>query len=209
MNPISTFVITVLLSLTVSLPAQEKPAPGSKVPDPAEFSDLLREKAPAPSEVETSPRAVVKIPPRAKAEASGDVLEVDRVLAEARMKLRLIVEESATGADEVRNVFDETLEFITLRLQDLKERDAEDEAAAKKQPARGESAPVAEKVDDAASPSPGVEAPAEPGNSAPKLPPAGKGAGSRASFLLQMVERLRALADELEAEAGSSESVED
>lgn len=199
-NHISMFVLTGILSVAVALPAQEELTQGSKAPDSEDFSDLLRGKVSVGG-------SEVKDPLRPNVEPSGEALEVDRVLAEARMKLRLIVEESATGADEVRNVFDETLKFITLRLQDLKEKNAGEDAAAKEQEAKEAAVPVVQKVADSTSRPPRVEVPAVPDISVEKPSAAGKVAEPQTNFLLRLAGRLRAIADELEA--SSRDLVED
>ena len=186
MDKVIKLIPAVLLTVTISLPAQDKPARGSRAPDPAAFND---------------PHKGVK-PARATRDTSADVMEIDRVLAEARMHLSRIAEESATCSREAQDVFDEAIELITIRLRDLKKKSRKDDAAGKV-PAAEAGGPAVKKTADPVVEPPRAEAPVPsevlPGE---QVSP-GKVAGPRASLMFRWAQRLRTFADELEAEANS------
>lgn len=219
MEKVITLIFAVLLSVTVSLSAQEKSVTGSRAPNPAAFNDLLKEVKPAGPKAVNSSRSAARpkpiqlksapAPKTAKAAIQEDALEIDRVLAEARMHLSRIREESTE--EEARNVFDEAIEFITLRLANLKEKSGK--AEIDKKVSTGKTAtPVAGKSSDDAEQPPRVETKeteVAPGALPEGRSASGKVATSSTSPLLRWAERLRALADELEAETNSSESTED
>lgn len=191
----ATLLFVAVLGATISLSAEEKSGEGSRVPDPAAFKDLLYRGG----DLAAPKKAPLSTPKERPAESHQ---EIDRVLAEARMHLSRIADESKTCAEDARNVFDEAIELIRLRLEGLKKKaDREKKEVGEALPAGKAGAtvvketakPAAEELQDAASVSPAPR-PEERSLAAKVSIP-------RSSQLLRLAGRLRALADELEAEA--------
>lgn len=208
-----TLIFAVLLSSTTSLPAQEKSVAGSKVPNPAAFTDLLKEVKPSgpkavnPSSSAARPRPIERksdpAPKAANVVSEEDAREIERVLAEARMHLARIREESTEEA--ARNVFDEIRAFITARLANLEEKSSKKETASKVSTGKIASSGTGKSTDDVEQPSQ-VEAESVLEVFPEERPASEKVATPSQNWRLRWAEKLRALADELEAEAISSDS---
>jgi len=135
-------MIAVLLSSTMSLSAQEGSQSRSRIPDPKPYADLLKDESkPAVKKVpsvesrpvleskparEKSPAKPAVVAPAATPE---EILEIDRILAEARMHLDEIEKESGDSEEEAQDVFDDFLARITARLRELKLKEAQKQSS--------------------------------------------------------------------------------
>ena len=195
----ATLLFVAILGATISLSAEEKSGEGSRVPDPAAFKDLLYRGG----DLAAPKKAPLSTPKERPAESHQ---EIDRVLAEARMHLSRIADESKTCSEDARNVFDEAIELIRHRLESLKKKPVTGKKAS------GEIVPPVKAeavVKEAAKPDSGQPIEAEsvsPVSGKRERAPGEKAASSRSSRLLRLAGRLRALAEELEAEATPIES---
>ena len=199
MRVTATLLFVAVLGGASSLSAEEKSGKDPRVPDPAAFRDLLY-RGGDPVEPKKAPLS------ESKAMPAESQQEIDRVLSEARMHLSRIADESKTCSEDARNVFDEAIEFIRHRLESLKKKTSTGKKAS------GEIVPPVKAEDvvkEAARPDSGQPIEAEsvsPVSGKRERAPGEKAASSRSSRLLRLAGRLRALAEELEAEATPIES---
>ena len=199
MRVTATLFFVAALGTASSLFAEEKSGEDSRVPNPAAFRDLL-DRGGDPVEAKKAPLS------KSKAMSAESQQEIDRVFSEARMHLSRIAGESKTCAEDARNVFDEAIELIRHRLESLKKKAVTGKKSSSEilPPVKAEAV-----VEESARPDSEQPIEAEPASSASgkrKLSPGEKAASSRSSRLLRLAGRLRALAEELEAEAAPIES---
>lgn len=121
--------IAVFLSSAHTLFAQDGLKPSPRVPDPTAYQDLLKDGRKPAAVAVARPAVQAKGLPQPAAKSVGDAVEesraIERFIAEARMHLVDIVENSRDLEQEAKVVFDEAMELITARLNELKLKEGE------------------------------------------------------------------------------------